>query len=131
MNNKIEVQRAFKRRFGITIHSNMGIEEIIKAWDKVPDITKQLASIEFLALIGKLKESMEIIGDITNAYILASQAYLTCELAIDAGVAIMAGQPQQPLLQMGVKLSKDAMINSKDELLSILALAIGKLSSEG
>lgn len=131
MNAKIEKQRAFKRRFGITIHENMGIKELIKAWDKVPDITKQLASAEFLLLMDKLSTVEPVIDEVTKYYGLAQQAYEVCGLAIDAGVAIMAGQPQQPLLQMGVKTAKDVMINTNSEVISILGSALDKAFSQG
>lgn len=129
MNQKIAKQKEIKRRLGITFHNNMGPHEMLTAWNKIPPETLSLISVEVKNMMQLLGVNMGVVNTVYNAYDSAQKAYALCELLIDGGVAIMAGQPQQPILLSAKDLAKDQLIRVKAEVAGNVSLAVDLISS--
>ena len=112
MNAKIAAQKKLKAKLGVTMTPNMGVKGIIEAWGRVPPQIKSAlpAGIDFAMTTAQTTYGVllnEPLG-LRPLYTKARTTYDTCAAAIEAGVATLGGQPQQPAILAASTAAKGA-----------------------
>jgi hypothetical protein len=119
MNVAIETQKKLKKKLGVTIHKRMSVTDIMDAWGRIPAPIKNQLPPSISAAFAIVDTTVSTANTTISLYPPAKQAYDTCALAIDAGVAILAGQPQQPTLALAQEEAKQAAVPAQAEISSL------------
>ena len=124
-NAKVERQKKIKAKLKVTIHPNMSVPDILDAWDRIPDGVKSLLPPPLVISISTARTVYGLAGTVRTTYVTAKDIYNTCSEAIEAGVATIGGQPQQPALLGAAKVAKVAEKQINDQVNSMAINLVG------
>jgi len=128
MNAKVELQKKIKSKLGVTFHPNMSPKGIFEAWGRVPDQIKTALPIVINTAMTLGQQTVTLGGTLRTTYSTAQKIYKECSAAIEAGVAVIGGQPQQPVLLGASKVAKATESQVDDQVNSLSSTLIGKIT---
>jgi len=100
MNPAIEFAKKTKAKYGVTFTKNMGLQDILDNWERVPDeIKNKLGPIGTLISVYKTAQTLQQTARTT--YVVAKEAYATVQSAIELA-SIPAGSTQVAPLALSV-----------------------------
>ena len=114
MNPKIELQRKLKAKLGVTITPNMNVKQLSEAWSKITPEIKATLPPSLETMFTTASSSVSTLETLGSASTQASSAYSAVQEAIESGVAVIAGQPQQPVLLAANKAAEEAAANQAE-----------------
>ena len=127
MNAKIAMQKKLKAKYGVTFTSNMSIVEILEAWNRIPSVIKSaLPSVLNVAMQAAVL-AINTDKTLNTTYKTAKKIYITCQEAIETGVATIGGQPQQAVLKGASIVAKQAGILEDKAVQSMSDVLLNKL----
>jgi predicted nuclease with RNAse H fold len=106
MNRKIEIQKKLKDKFKVTVTPNMGVVEVLDAWDRVPEVVKSVLPPEINVMMSMARTALSLLETLRELYVMAVKLYFECKAAIEAASAALTGQMQQPTLLVSTKAAK-------------------------
>ena len=108
MNQKIQFQKDLKEKLGVTMTPNMGIKEILSAFNRLSASALNNLPSNIQGIVRTSQIALETAQTSRTVYITAKKAYATVQTAIETAAAVTAGQLQQPALKAGAQLAKTA-----------------------
>ena len=129
MNSNIATQKSLKKTLGVTITKNMSIADVTEAWGRVPNSIKSALPPEIALAFSAsslVVTGQEIARSLTT---VTTEAYETCSAAIEAGVAVLGGQPQQPIVSAASEAAKLAETELNTQVTNLGPTLITQLES--